>query len=73
MTKKSLKARASKLSDTQHQLDYLSNGIFKDGSLPTFKEKLTHYGLAEIPTQKTKHSSNKYWVHVQSSLRTLPR
>lgn len=52
MTKKSLKARASKLSDTQHQLDYLSNGIFKDGSLPTFKEKLTHYGLAEIQPKK---------------------
>ena len=52
MTKKSLKARASKLSDKQHQLDYLSNGIFKDGSLPTFKEKLTHYGLAEIQPKK---------------------
>ena len=40
MATKSLKARQNELSNTQRQLDILSNGIFKDGSLPTFKEKL---------------------------------
>ncbi|UII22059.1 arsenosugar biosynthesis radical SAM (seleno)protein ArsS [Fulvivirga ligni] len=37
---KSLQATQHKLSDTREQLQVLSNGIFKDGTLPTFKNKL---------------------------------
>lgn len=54
MASKSLKARSSKLSQTQYQLDYLSNGVFQDGSLPTFKEKLNEHQLEVI---RPKHLS----------------
>jgi radical SAM/Cys-rich protein len=37
---KSLIARKSDLSQTEKQLEILSNGIFKDGSLPTFAKKI---------------------------------
>jgi radical SAM/Cys-rich protein len=37
---KSLQATDSPLSNTQKQLDILSNGIFKDGSLDTFADKI---------------------------------
>lgn len=37
---KSLQATDSSLSNTQKQLDILSNGIFKDGSLDTFADKI---------------------------------
>ena len=37
---KSLASRASELSKTEKQLEILSNGIFKDGSLPTFANKI---------------------------------
>ncbi len=37
---KSLQAKHSALSNAEKQLEILSNGVFKDGSLPTFVEKL---------------------------------
>jgi len=40
MTNKSLAFRKNKLSDPREQLKYLSNGIFQDGQLPKFREKL---------------------------------
>ncbi|TCI84935.1 arsenosugar biosynthesis radical SAM (seleno)protein ArsS [Tenacibaculum sp. M341] len=40
MMKKSLVARNNDLANTQRQLEILSNGIFKDGELPTFAEKI---------------------------------
>jgi radical SAM/Cys-rich protein len=40
MLLKSLHARDSELSHTERQLEILSNGIFKSGSLPTFAEKI---------------------------------
>jgi len=40
MATKSLKARNNDLANTQHQLEILSNGIFADGELPTFGEKI---------------------------------
>ncbi|MDX1628446.1 MAG: arsenosugar biosynthesis radical SAM protein ArsS [Fulvivirga sp.] len=46
---KSLKARHHDLSDTKKQLDFLSNGIFGEGKLPTFKDKITP--LKEFPLQ----------------------
>ncbi|AUC16398.1 radical SAM protein [Tenacibaculum sp. SZ-18] len=38
--KKSLLARNNDLANTERQLEILSNGIFKDGELPTFAEKI---------------------------------
>jgi radical SAM/Cys-rich protein len=40
MTLKSLHAIKSALSKTEKQLEILSSGIFKDGSLPTFNDKI---------------------------------
>jgi len=37
---KSLKRRKSLLAQAENQLDFLSNGIFKSGELPTFKDKI---------------------------------
>ena len=48
MAIKSLRARQNELSDTQRQLDILSNGPFKEGTLPTFKEKLAAHQLEAI-------------------------
>ena len=48
MATKSLKARQNELSDIQRQLEILSNGIFQDGTLPTFKEKLAAHQLEAI-------------------------
>ncbi|MBG7612584.1 arsenosugar biosynthesis radical SAM protein ArsS [Polaribacter sp. BAL334] len=38
--KKSLKARNNDIANTQRQIEILSNGIFKNGELPTFAEKI---------------------------------
>lgn len=38
--KKSLKARGNNLSSTEKQLELLSNGIFSEGNLPFFKDKI---------------------------------
>ena len=48
MATKSLKARQNAFSNTQRQLDILSNGLFQDGTLPTFKEKIKAHQLEEI-------------------------
>ena len=40
MAIKSLKARNNDLANTQRQLEILSNGIFADGELPTFANKI---------------------------------
>lgn len=48
MATKSLKARQNALSNTQRQLDILSNDLFQDGTLPTFKEKIKAHQLEEI-------------------------
>ncbi len=44
MSIKSLKARKDDLSSPQNQLEFLSNGIFKKGELPTFKQKISETG-----------------------------
>lgn len=48
MATKSLKARQNALSNTQRQLDILSNGLFQDGTLPTFEDKIKAYQLDAI-------------------------
>ena len=40
MPTKSLNARQEKLAHSDHQLDFLSNGIFASGELPTFQQKV---------------------------------
>ena len=45
---KSLKARQDSLAQTKKQLEILSGGIFKDGSLPTFKEKVKSSNLPPV-------------------------
>ena len=41
---KSLRARQHDLSSTQKQLEILGNGIFAEGKLPTFHDKIAPYG-----------------------------
>lgn len=45
--KKSLHARQQDLADPQQQLHWLSNGIFAQGGLPTFKTQLKQAGLRD--------------------------
>ena len=40
MLSKSLKRRESELANTKRQLEILSNGIFQNGELPTFNQKI---------------------------------
>jgi len=48
---KSLKSRKHNLSDPKSQLELLSNGIFKEGKLPTFKKSIEP--LEEYPLKPT--------------------
>lgn len=41
---KSLKRRESELANAQKQLEILSNGLFTEGELPTFKHKISETG-----------------------------
>ena len=49
MPTKSLKALGNKHSNAQWQLEFLSNGIFREGKLPTFKKRLE--ALNQFPLQ----------------------
>ncbi|QDO93595.1 radical SAM/Cys-rich domain protein [Formosa sediminum] len=48
MTQKSLHKRNNQLAQSQKQLEFLANGIFKTGELPTFKNKLKDTGIAPL-------------------------
>lgn len=52
MTIKSLKARKDDLSSPENQLEFLSNGIFKKGELPLFKEKIAESGKYPLKPKK---------------------
>lgn len=52
MTLKSLKFRKDDLSSPENQLEYLSNGIFKDGELPYFKDKIAKNGNFPLKPNK---------------------
>ena len=52
MNGKSLKARASVLSQTQRQLELLAGGPFADGDLPLFKDKLQQSGCAPVTPKR---------------------
>jgi radical SAM/Cys-rich protein len=49
---KSLQATDSPLSQTEKQLDILSGGIFKDGSLPTFAKKIKESNQFPLKAKK---------------------
>lgn len=49
---KSLHAKHSELSKTEKQLEILSSGIFQDGSLPTFAEKIKKEGVFPLQPKK---------------------
>ncbi|MDR5589194.1 arsenosugar biosynthesis radical SAM (seleno)protein ArsS [Christiangramia sp. SM2212] len=52
MLTKSLKARKDDLSSPQNQLKFLSNGIFKYGDLPRFREKIAETGKFPLKPKK---------------------
>jgi radical SAM/Cys-rich protein len=52
MLTKSLHARENELANTERQLEILSNGIFKNGSLPTFAQKIKQSN--QFPLKPTK-------------------
>ena len=49
---KSLSARKDDLSKPENQLTFLSNGIFKEGELPLFKDKIAQTGNAPLKPKK---------------------
>jgi radical SAM/Cys-rich protein len=52
MPLKSLKARENDLSSPVKQLEFLSNGIFKDGELPRFKDKIAETNQLPLKPKK---------------------
>lgn len=52
MATKSLQKRESDLANSNRQLDILSNGIFKNGELPTFKDKISETGQFPLKAKK---------------------
>lgn len=52
MSTKSLLARKNDLANTQKQLEILSNGIFAEGELPTFSEKINQSGNFPLKPKK---------------------
>ncbi|MEH6705495.1 MAG: arsenosugar biosynthesis radical SAM (seleno)protein ArsS [Galbibacter orientalis] len=53
MLKKSLHKRANQLSQSKKQLEILSNGIFANGELPTFKDKIAETNQLPLRPNKT--------------------
>ncbi len=49
---KSLSARKDDLSKPENQLKFLSNGIFKEGELPLFKDKIAETGNIPLKPKK---------------------
>ncbi len=52
MATKSLKARHVELADNHRQLEILSNGIFKEGELPYFKDKIAEIDKYPLKPRK---------------------
>ncbi|MCL6218696.1 arsenosugar biosynthesis radical SAM (seleno)protein ArsS [Zunongwangia pacifica] len=52
MSLKSLKARKDDLSSPQRQLELLSEGIFEEGELPTFRDKISETGHFPLKPKK---------------------
>ncbi|MDT0641294.1 arsenosugar biosynthesis radical SAM protein ArsS [Zunongwangia sp. F363] len=52
MSTKSLKARKNKLSSATNQIDFLEGGIFAEGDLPRFKDKISGTGNFPLKPKK---------------------
>ncbi|MFZ0489675.1 MAG: arsenosugar biosynthesis radical SAM (seleno)protein ArsS [Salegentibacter sp.] len=52
MSVKSLKARNNELSKPEKQLEFLSEGIFGEGELPLFKDKISEAGKQSLKPKK---------------------
>ena len=52
MATKSLKKRESDLANSNRQLEILSNGIFQNGELPTFKDKIAETNQFPLKAKK---------------------
>lgn len=52
MPDKSLKARNNKLSQAEKQLEFLSGGIFREGELPYFKDRIKEVGTDTLKPGK---------------------
>lgn len=52
MKTQSLHKRGAPLSKAQKQLEYLSNGIFRNGELPTFRQKVADSNMLPVTSQK---------------------
>lgn len=52
MATKSLQKRESDLANSNRQIEILSNGIFKNGELPTFKNKISETGQFPLKAKK---------------------
>ena len=55
MTLKSLLARKNDLSNPQRQLEHLNGGIFADGDLPKFKDKMLPNEITEMVATSLKN------------------
>lgn len=51
-SERTLHRRQDKLSDVECQLDILNNGLFQQGELPRFEEKLKEYSLSALRPRK---------------------
>ncbi|WP_418508498.1 arsenosugar biosynthesis radical SAM (seleno)protein ArsS [Corallibacter sp.] len=49
---KSLHTQQNKLAESKHQLEILSNGIFKNGDLPKFKDKISETNQYPLKSEK---------------------
>ena len=68
MATKSLHKRHSELANSNRQLEILSNGIFKSGELPKFKDKIAETGQFPFKGKKVRNLANQCWLYVQSSM-----
>ena len=67
MPKISLKRQKKQLAKPKKQLELLANGIFKNGSLPTFKSKLeatNHFQLRPYALEILDYLKQKYTLHI---------
>ena len=58
MATKSLHKRENALAQSKKQLEILSNGIFKNGELPTFKDKIAQNQSVPAKSQNLRNSSD---------------
>ena len=66
MSVKSLKARKDDLSSPKKQLEILDNGMFEDGDLPRFKDKI-EYVVIDQPPDEIKKIHNEDKLEIKNS------